>query len=130
MAEQLKKLVAIAFVLGLMGVLANLLVDNPYSHRVVRQLANAAIEEKTGYSIEFSAMKISIVPPQVTAYRFQLFEADNHVIPVVEASQVKVRVSLLSLFLVSFVRFEPIIYSLHRSILSASTMFRPIHSAI
>ncbi len=99
MEQKLKKLVIVLAVLGVFGFIANLLVDNPYTHRLFRKGINDVVRGSTHLLIDFKAIKVSVVPPGVDLYGVHVatdVEPNN---PLVTASHASTRISLMSLIL-------------------------------
>ncbi len=99
MQEALKKVVLVLAVLGLLGFVINLVVDNPYTHRLVRAAINEKVKQNTNLTLDFKAMKVSVVPPGVDLYGFFLATDVKPHDPLVTASHVRARLSLWSLIL-------------------------------
>lgn len=96
MEQKLKKLVLVLAVLGLVGFLANLLVDNPYTHRFIRTTINDQVKTSTNLVVDFKAIKLSVVPPGADLYGFYLATNVAPDSPLVTAAHVKARLSLWS----------------------------------
>lgn len=102
MQETLKKLVIAVAVLALAAFIANLLVDNPYTHRLARAAINEKLEAATNLTVEFKAMKVSIVPPGLELYGLALAPKMARDTPLVAASHMRARVSVWALILGKF----------------------------
>jgi hypothetical protein len=77
----------------------NLLVDNPWTHRLIRTVINEQVEKNTNLSLDFKAIKASVVPPGIALYGVRITTNAGHPSPdsLVVASQVKTRVSIWSI---------------------------------
>lgn len=100
--ETLRKIVIALAVLALLAFVANLLVDNPYTHRLVRAAINEKVEDNTNLTVDFKAMKVTIVPPGAELYGFALAPKMSPDSPLISASHVRARVSVWSLILGNF----------------------------
>ncbi len=93
------KIVAIA---SMMAFVANLLVDNPYSHRLIRTQLNRLLEEHTEISLEFSALKLSVIPPGMTLYAVKVTPRADPSFQWLSASKIRADVSLWAAILGDF----------------------------
>lgn len=99
MERKLKKLIIGLGTIGLMLFVANLIVDNPYTHRMIRAAINEKAQQHTNLVVDFESLRIHVVPLGIDLYG--LYVATNVAPdqPLVTASKVKVRLSLWSLIL-------------------------------
>lgn len=72
MKQTLKKFIIFAVLLFLTGLVFNVLINNPYSHRMIRGAVAEKVEEYTNLSLDFEALSISMIPLQVTLYGVQV----------------------------------------------------------
>lgn len=99
MKQKNRKYIIAVFVIGIIIFLMNILIDNPYTHRIVRAAINDTVKTYTNLSVDFKAVKVSIVPPGVALYGVHLAPADAIDKPILTASHAKLRISLWALFL-------------------------------
>ena len=85
--------------MGLLGFVLNLLVDNPYTHRLVRTLINEKVKQETSLTVDFKAMKVSVIPPGAELYGFYLATEIAPSEPLITASHVSARLSVWSAIL-------------------------------
>jgi hypothetical protein len=97
MHKPIKHFVVVAMVLGILALVANMLVDNPYTHRLIRTALNRGVEEETNLVFDFKAIKVSVVPPGVDLYGVQLAPKSAPHAALFSSAQVKVRLSLWAL---------------------------------
>jgi hypothetical protein len=93
----ISKIAAAAIILVGAGFLINLAIDNPYSHRLARNIINERFKAFQKLRIDFQAIDVSLFPLQASLWGFQVSPVDMPEIPLLEASNVKVRVSVPSL---------------------------------
>ena len=72
MKQTLKKFIIFAVLLFLTGLVFNVLINNPYSHRMIRGAVAEKVEEYTNLSLDFEALSISMIPLQITLYGVQV----------------------------------------------------------
>ena len=84
-----------------LGIVANILVDNPYAHRVIRVAINEKVHQFTNLRIDFKAVNVRVLPMELSLYGFNLFVEDDQgkSETVASASQIHTAVSLFSLIL-------------------------------
>lgn len=99
MQKPLKHFLVVATILGILALIANVLVDNPYTHRVIRNALNRGIQDETNLIVDFKAIKASVVPPGVDLYGVQVAPKIASQEPLFTSAQVKVRISLWALVL-------------------------------
>jgi len=95
--KQKRFLIFASALIGL-AYLANLLADNPYSHRAVRQYINAIVTKETNLSLDFKAIKVRAFPPGVGLYGINVGTSSNERETLVSASRLEARISLWSIF--------------------------------
>lgn len=93
-----KLLATLAVSAGVMFV-ANLLVDNPYSHRLVRAAINEKLDSLTKINVEFQALEVRVFPLEVVLYGVKVTPKDATHATLLESSQLKARVSFTSLIM-------------------------------
>ena len=93
------RLAATTIILVALGFVLNLLVDNPYSHKIVRDIVNEKLSDIPQIKVDFQAIDISAFPLEAKFYGFQVAAPESSEIPLVSAANVKVRVSIPSLIL-------------------------------
>jgi hypothetical protein len=99
MERTLKKLVVGLVVFGLVLLVANLLVDNPYTHRILRAAINEKAQQHTNLIVDFKALRVNVLPPGVDLYGVYVATSVEPDRPLVTASHAKARLSLWSLIL-------------------------------
>ena len=99
MQKPFKHFLVVVMILGIMSLVANVLVDNPYTHRLIRTALNRSVEEETNPVFDFKAIKVSVVPPGIDLYGVQLAPKMAPQSPLFSSAQVKVRISLWALVL-------------------------------
>jgi hypothetical protein len=102
MNQKNRKIVIAIFIVGVVIFLMNILIDNPYTHRLVRAAINDTVKNYTNISIDFKAVKVSVVPPGIALYGVHVAPKDHQDDAILTASHVKARLSLWSLFLGEF----------------------------
>lgn len=93
------KIMAVALITAAVIFVANLLVDNPYSHQMVRSAINEKLGSLTKISLEFQALEVRAFPPAVVLYGVKVTPRDAPQAPLLEAAHVTARVSIASLLL-------------------------------
>ena len=99
MQKKLKKLIILLAILGLIGFFANLAVDNPYTHRLIRLILNEQVTKHTNLTINFQAIKVKVVPAGFDLYGLQVAANSKPDSPFITVSQVRARLSVWSLIL-------------------------------
>ena len=99
MNKRNQKIVIAIFIIGIIIFLMNILIDNPYTHRLVRVAINESVKKYTNLNIDFKAVKVSVVPPGVALYGVHVAPSENLDNPILTASHAKARLSLWALFL-------------------------------
>ncbi len=89
----------IAIVLTGISMLLNLVVDNPYTHQMLRILINEKITKETDYTIDFKALKVSAVPPTVDIFGFAIFSRTHPENAIARSSQISASLSLWSVIM-------------------------------
>ena len=87
---------------ALISFVLNLLVDNPYTHRFVRQKLDKILENTTEIALEFSAIKVSVMPPGVTLYAVKIYPRATPKFEWLSAVKLKAQVSLWAAILGDF----------------------------
>ena len=88
--------------LALVSFILNLLVDNPYTHQLIRSRLNAVLEKHTEIEVEFSAIKVSVVPIGVTLYSLKITPRFDPKFEWISAVKIKAEVSLWAAMLGDF----------------------------
>jgi hypothetical protein len=99
MQKPIKHFLIIATVLAILSIIANVLVDNPYTHRLIRTALNRSIQAETNLVLDFKAIKASVVPPGVDLYGVKVAPKMAPQSPLFSTAQVKLRISLWALVL-------------------------------
>lgn len=99
MVQALKKLFIVIAILILMGYVGNLLLDNPYVHRLIRQIVNDQLKEYTHLTVKFEAVSAKFLPPGLDVYGVEILNKDPKPIVLFKASHVKLHVSAMALLL-------------------------------
>lgn len=99
MQQKLRKIVIVLAVLGFVAFLANLLVDNPYTHRAIRTALNNVVKRETNLIVDFKALKVSVVPPGVSIYGLYVATSNAPSEALVSAAHATVRISIWSLIM-------------------------------
>ena len=68
MQSRLKILVIILVSCTMAAFAANLLVDNPYTHQLIRIAINDKLKQDTNLSLDFKAIKVQMIPPGLDLY--------------------------------------------------------------
>ena len=99
MIQGLRKLVIILTIAGLVAFFANLLVDNPYTHRLVRLIINEQVAKNTNLTVNFQALKVALFPAGIDIYGLKVAAAEAPDQPMATVSQLRARLSIWSLIL-------------------------------
>lgn len=73
--RQQKALTLVVIVMAAMYML-NLVVDNPYSHRFVRNTVDRLLRESTNISVDYRVMRVQIFPPALDLYGLEITRTD------------------------------------------------------
>ena len=100
MAKFSKKIVIIGISLSILVFILNLLVNNLYTHRLLRAIIYEKFAEYSDLNLEFEALSISIVPLDLTIYGLQLgsnskFKAES----LLQVSMLEVHLSWWDIFI-------------------------------
>lgn len=100
MAKISKKIVIIGITLAISVFILNLLVNNLYTHRLIRAIIYEKFSQHSELNLEFEALSISIVPLDLTMYGLQLgtnskFKTES----LLQVSMLEVHLSLWDLFI-------------------------------
>ncbi len=99
--EALKKLIIFLGVLVALGYIGNLLIDNPYVHRLLRDALNERLETNTHLSIKFQAINAKFIPPGFDIYgvdvRYQ--KPDGAEQSLAQLAHLQLRFSIIALLL-------------------------------
>ena len=100
MAKFSKKIVIIGISLSILVFILNLLVNNLYTHRLLRAIIYEKFAEYSELNLEFEALSISIVPLDLTAYGVQLgskskFKAES----LLQVSMLEIHLSWWDIFI-------------------------------
>lgn len=112
----------------------NIIIDNPYTHKVIKELINEKLEANTNIKVSFEALSLQAFPPGIELYGVKIRHAhatENE--NMINSAYVSTRVSLYSLFIskpkLSFVKFKNVKFSLPNAdlgpILKESTDSKP-----
>jgi hypothetical protein len=99
MIHGLRKLVITLTVLGLTAFFANLIIDNPYTHRLIRLIINEQVTKHTNLTVNFQALKVSLLPAGLDIYGLKVAAAEAPDQPMVTVPQLRTRLSIWSLIL-------------------------------
>lgn len=99
MIQALKKLFIVVAILLLMGYVGNLLLDNPYVHRLIRQLVNEKLKEYTHLTIKFEAVSAKFLPAGLDVYGVEILSQDPTPVVLFKASHIKLHVSATAILL-------------------------------
>ncbi|NBQ54910.1 MAG: hypothetical protein EBU49_15210, partial [Proteobacteria bacterium] len=56
--------------------LLNLVIDNPYSHRLIRNTADKILSESTNLSVDYRVMRVQLFPPALDLYGLEVARTD------------------------------------------------------
>ncbi len=73
--RQQKLLIFVVMIMAAMYLL-NLVFDNPYSHRLVRNTVDKLLRESTHISIDYRVMRVQLFPPAVDLYGLEVRRTD------------------------------------------------------
>ena len=79
----------------------NFLVDNPWTHSLVKNIINSKLQPEIGYNVEFQAMSVTTLPPGIELYGLRLTDEQSKKV-VLSASRINARLSVVSLMLGDF----------------------------
>lgn len=99
MERLLKKLIISLIGFGILLLVGNLLVDNPYSHRFLQNAINEKSQKYTNLNIKFQSAKVHVLPPGIELYNLEIAGTNAPDRPIITAAQAKAQLSLLSLIL-------------------------------
>lgn len=88
--------------MALASFVLNLVVDNPYTHQLIRRKLNDVLEKYTEIEVEFSAIKVSVVPLGVTLYSLKISPRTDPKFEWISAVKIKAEVSLWAAMLGDF----------------------------
>ena len=94
-----RKILSVLICLGLIALVLNILVDNPYTHRLVAGAINEHVARYTNVKLDFKAIKLRAFPVGLDLYGLQVATFDRPVEPIIETSQLKIRLSHWALFM-------------------------------
>ncbi|MBM4252173.1 MAG: hypothetical protein FJ146_09400 [Deltaproteobacteria bacterium] len=99
MIKGLRKLVITLTIVGLTAFFANLIIDNPYTHRLIRVIINEQVTKHTNLTVNFQALKVSLLPAGLDIYGLKVAASDAADQPMVTVPQLRTRISIWSLIL-------------------------------
>ena len=99
MQLRLKTITLIASICAIAAFGSNLLVDNPYTHRLIRIAINDKLQQETNLTLDFKAIKVRVVPPGLDLYGLAIAPALQPTQPLITVSQVRAKISIWSLFM-------------------------------
>ena len=99
MHSRLKTITLIFGICAMAAFGANLLVDNPYTHRLIRIAINDKLQQETNLTLDFKAIKVRVVPPGLDLYGLAVAPALQPTQPLLTVSQVRATISIWSLFM-------------------------------
>jgi hypothetical protein len=79
--------------------LLNVIIDNPYAHRIARVGINMKAEQFTRIKIDFRAVKLTAFPPGLDLYGLNVEHLERPGESIISAAHLRVRLSIWSLFL-------------------------------
>ena len=85
--------------LSILAFFTNIIVDNPYTHKFVRHLLNEQVEKYTHLTVDFEAIKLTVLPLGVSLYGIEVATDKDKQNNLVSASQISAYVSLWGMFL-------------------------------
>ncbi len=100
MVRHFKSIFVVLCILCLSAFGINLLVDNPYSQSLMRNYISDQITKKTNLVVDFKSLNLGVFPLEVDLFAVQVSTNSSKAeLPLLEASQLKIRISLSSLLL-------------------------------
>ncbi|MCX6110527.1 MAG: translocation/assembly module TamB domain-containing protein [Proteobacteria bacterium] len=99
MQSRLKILVIILVSCAMAAFAANLLVDNPYTHQLIRIAINDKLKQDTNLSLDFKAIKVQLIPPGLDLYGLAVAPALQQAQPLLTVAQVRAKISIWSLLM-------------------------------
>ena len=79
MKELFRKVVIIFVLAFFLGAALNLLINNPYTHKVIRGAFEEKLRQHTNLRVDFEAMAVSLFPLKATLYGVQIEPATEQV---------------------------------------------------
>lgn len=100
MVRYLKRIFVITCIICLAAFGINLLVDNPYSQSLMRNYISEQITKNTHLIVDFKSLNLGVFPLEIDLFAVQVStDSSKTQLPILEASQLKVRISISSLLL-------------------------------
>ncbi|MFW7379525.1 MAG: translocation/assembly module TamB domain-containing protein [Oligoflexus sp.] len=97
MPKKIRVLLILAIVLTAMAFIANMAVDNPYGHQLVRKAINTELAKHSNLKLDFKALSLNFAPPGVRIYGVSVTVQGSEE-RVLETSRLQFNVSWTSLF--------------------------------
>jgi len=94
---QKRRLAATIVVLLIVAWVANILADNPWTHRLIRTLINQQVREHTNVDLDFKAIKATLVPPGIEVYGVRVSSALPPRAEIATAARAEAHLSIWSL---------------------------------
>jgi hypothetical protein len=92
----LRGIVVLCVMFGVIVFAANLVIDNPYTHSFARRLINKQIAKHISLRFNYQAVKIQLIPVEISLYGVEITESSDHSAKLLESSSVRVSLSLWS----------------------------------
>ncbi len=98
--QVLRKLIIISGILLVLGYVGNLLIDNPYVHRLVRDLINKQLDEYTSLTVKFEAINVRFIPLGIDLYGIEIKQkTEEGPNSLLQASHIRLRLSVIATLL-------------------------------
>ena len=84
-----------------LAILANLVIDNHYTHKLIQGYIKKTISEQTRFDITFTGISISAIPFRLETYGLKIIDKSNNT-TIIDTTRVSTGVSLSDLFIGKF----------------------------
>lgn len=99
MMNHLRNLLFAVLLAAGLGTIANLLIDNPYTHQAVALAINSKAKKFTYVEVKFQAIKVSLLPLGIDLFGLELVHSEKPEQPVIKSSHLRAKISLWALLL-------------------------------
>jgi hypothetical protein len=96
---RVRRLTIFALIVAASIFFLNVLIDNPYAHRIARVGINMKAEEFTRIKLDFRAVKLTAFPPGLDLYGLSIEHLERPEESIISAAHLRVRLSIWSLVL-------------------------------
>ena len=95
----LRKTGSAIVIMGMLLLVLNVVINNPYCHNLVRAVLNEKIKTYTRLAVSYQAIEVKLFPPGLTLYGVAIAPRDALDAKCLEAAHISARISLISLML-------------------------------